>query len=153
MPCFNLQPEGCLTIMQGSLCWSTLWWGSSNPLCPPGQWCQTGKPKDTEKTRALLSTQMMRGKADERFWKGKCSSRLHRGWGRGRKAQKKQIYKAVRTVEWVLYNLGTCSIFSPAAGHKPHLTEFCTKEGKESHSWGHPFLCLYLQGKDQHTMI
>lgn len=25
MPRFNLQPEGCLTIMQGSLCWSTLW--------------------------------------------------------------------------------------------------------------------------------
>lgn len=48
----------------------------------------------------------------------------------------------------MLYNLGTCSTFSPAAGHKPHLTEFCTKEGKESHSWGHPFLCLYLQGKN-----
>lgn len=33
MPRFNLQQEGCLTITQGSLWWSTLRQGSFNPLC------------------------------------------------------------------------------------------------------------------------
>lgn len=71
MPRFHLQQEGCLTMMQGSLCEAH----SSKPHptpSTPAQWCQTRETKDGPQTekQSLRLQKTRRGIGWQDFWKG-----------------------------------------------------------------------------------
>lgn len=51
------------------------------------------KTEHKEKPEPFFDCKRQGEKADKIFLQGECSSRPHRGWTRGRKAQKKQTYR------------------------------------------------------------